>query len=299
MLYLYPLKVCACVQPLMFFLDWCGLSLISDSVVSNVTVKAGKMQKSGAKDRNISQSSIDGMRNRLSYRQKSRQRYNYPYSYNVLTLFHFNDSIFPKTSSKMPGFADTILYSPTHPIVLRNPKPSDASVLSRILSNPENIKNDPMCSPTGFSEEQSSKFIARSLESASKEIPTSVSLVLVLLPSISSSEEGEVIGLGGFGGIDEEDGKRFGDVGIMVEPEFRGRGYALEALRLSIEFALEKLGVDGVSAATLEMNEPMVTLLERKMGWAGERRDSKWGVECLYKMYPADWEAMKRRMGWS
>lgn len=150
-----------------------------------------------------------------------------------------------------------------------------------------------------MSEEQASKFIARALVSASKESPTSVNLVLVLLPSISSEEEGEVIGLGGFGGIDEVDGKRFGDAGIMIEPEFRGKGYALEALRLSIEFALEKLGVDGVSATTLERNVPMVGLLEKKMGWVGERRDSKWGVECLYKMYPAEWEVMKGRLSWN
>lgn len=290
--------MCTCTATKRFFTDWanytCGLSRISDSVVSNVSLKAGQMQKSGAKDRNISRPSDDG--NRPTIKSPSKD---------ITIHFHtpcehfFTSATSPKVSSKMPGFANTILYSPTHPIVLRNPKPSDASVLSRILSNPENTKYDPMCSPTGISEEQSSKFIARSLESASKEMPASVNLVLVLLPTISSEEEGEVIGLGGFGGMDEVDGKRFGDVGIMVEPKFRGRGYALEALRLSIEFALEKLGVDGVSATTLETNEPMMALLERKMGWAGERRDSKWGMECSYKMYPVDWEAMKGRLGWN
>jgi RimJ/RimL family protein N-acetyltransferase len=76
--------------------------------------------------------------------------------------------------------------------------------------------------------------------------------MIVLLPSISSppEEEGTVIGLSGFGGIDEieKDGvkKRFADVGAMLDPEYRGNGYAVEAFRLSIEFALSELGLMGL-----------------------------------------------------
>ncbi len=49
--------------------------------------------------------------------------------------------------------------------------------------------------------------------------------------------DGELIGTGGLGwiGCRKSDGKRIADAGMMLHPEFRGRGYAYEALCMIVK----------------------------------------------------------------
>ena len=137
--------------------------------------------------------------------------------------------------------------------------------------------------------------------SAAAEVPTRVNLMIVLLPSITSppEKEGIVIGLGGFGGIDEieRDGvvRRYADIGAMLDPEWRGKRYAVEAFRMSIDFAFRELKVDGVSCQMREVNVAMVGLVERKFGWKGMRREDKEGVEVRFEVSPEEWEEWKKR----
>jgi len=200
----------------------------------------------------------------------------------------------------MPGFLNTILRSPTHPILLRNPETRDAPAYSRILSNPANNEFDPTANPISAS--QCETVIERMRVSASEPVPTRVNFVIVQLPSIGSEEEGEVIGLSGFGGIDEveRDGRklRFADAGAMLDPEFRGKGYAFESMRLSIDFALKVLKVDGITCQTDEKNVAMVALAEKKFGWKGVRKqgkDGEWSVK--YEISPGGWEEWKKLEG--
>lgn len=132
-------------------------------------------------------------------------------------------------------------------------------------------------------------------ESAIAPVPTRVNLVIVLLPRSNSTEEREVIGLSGFGDIDEVDGERYADVGVIVNEEYRGNGYAVESMRLSIEFAFRELKVDGVSCQTLEKNVAMVGLIEKRFGWKGVRREGKYGVEVKFVVKREGWEATKKR----
>ncbi|KAI1079476.1 hypothetical protein F5B20DRAFT_165946 [Whalleya microplaca] len=122
--------------------------------------------------------------------------------------------------------------------------------------------------------------------------------------------EGRVIGLGGFGGIkdldaagntvstpelpDGEEFLRVGDVGAMIDPAYRGRGFGAEAVRLAMEWGFRRaeaggLQLDKITATTLAVNGPMVAVFERKMGWTGTRK----GEEVEFAMTVGEWEARK------
>ena len=200
----------------------------------------------------------------------------------------------------MAGFLNTVLRSSTHSILLRNPEPKDASALAAILSNPANIEDDPMCSDDGLTISQASSMIEGDRISAAQPIPTRINLVVVILPFIGSEEESEVIGLSGFGGINEieKEGviRRFADVGAMINPKYRGKGLAVESMRLSIEFAFEKMKVDGISCQMLEKNAAIVGLVEKKFGWRGFRHVGKFGKEVRFEIDDREWEETKKRL---
>ncbi|KAF4627573.1 hypothetical protein G7Y89_g10581 [Cudoniella acicularis] len=163
----------------------------------------------------------------------------------------------------MSNFLNTQLYSPTHPILLRNPQEKDAAALAEILSRPSNTVHDLTCSPSGLSTPQALITIQKMRESASEPLPSRLNLVIVLLSSpLQTSEEGKVIGLSGFGGIDVVDGERIADVGVMLNEEYRGRGFAVESMRLSIAFvfACVDLKIKDVSCQMLEKNVAIVSL---------------------------------------
>ncbi|KAL3419860.1 acetyltransferase [Phlyctema vagabunda] len=199
----------------------------------------------------------------------------------------------------MAGFLNTYITSPTHHIILRNPEPQDAAGLSKILSEPSNIESDPHMSASGIDEATCETVIARMRESASAAVPTRVNLVIALIEPAEHDESREtLIGLSGFGGIDEIDGKRFADVGAVLLPEYRRRGYALEAMRLSIEFAFRELKTEAVSAQVLDRNERMRPLLQNRLGWEGVRSEGKHGAEWRFEMDEAAWKEMKTRLAW-
>lgn len=107
-----------------------------------------------------------------------------------------------------------------------------------------------------------------------------------------------MIGLSGFGGIDDADGERFADIGAMVNEEYRGKGYAVESMRLSIEFAFRELKVEAVSCQMLEKNAAIVGLAEKKFGWTAERKEGKYGLEIKFVVRREEWEDTKKRNGW-
>jgi RimJ/RimL family protein N-acetyltransferase len=62
---------------------------------------------------------------------------------------------------------------------------------------------------------------------------------------------------------------RRADVGVLLAPAARGRGLALEALRLLVALAFARLGLQRVGLATIEANAPTLRLAERA-GFARE-----------------------------
>ncbi|KAK1635122.1 GNAT domain-containing protein [Colletotrichum phormii] len=202
----------------------------------------------------------------------------------------------PTQASHLP----TTLRSSTHSILLRTLEPSDFAAVSAVLSDPENTKYDPHAS--AISPEVAKIVIARMRESAGVPSvvddggrvasgPGRVNLVVVFVGDDDDNgngktsskgkgkeEGGTVIGFGGYGGINEheEDGRkvRVGDVGVMINSAFRGRGFAAEAVRLAVEWGFKGVAEGGlqlerVSATMSERNAPMRGLVEGRFGWEG------------------------------
>ncbi|KAM3439424.1 hypothetical protein MY4824_002699 [Beauveria thailandica] len=225
---------------------------------------------------------------------------------------------------------NTRLASPTLPIVLRTIQPSDAARLAALLSDPSNAPADPNAVP--LSATAASELIARQRLSASVPTvidtarggviisgPSRVNMAIeLLLPDAasssslsSSSSPPLVIGLGGYGAIKElvRDGKkiRAGDVGAMIDPEYRGKGYATEAMRLAIDWAFADattgsgggggLQLDLVTVTTLEDNVAMVKLAEDRLGLKGRDTRRACGeegaegkTEVYYELTKKDWQ---------
>ncbi|KAM3511687.1 hypothetical protein MY11210_004644 [Beauveria gryllotalpidicola] len=195
---------------------------------------------------------------------------------------------------------NTRLPSPTLPIVLRTTQPSDAARLAALLSDPGNT-SDPNAAP--LSATTASELIARQRLSAS--VPTVIDTA-----AAAAGRRVVVVAarywFGGYGAITElvRDGKtiRAGDVGAVIDPAYRGKGYATEAMRLAIDWAFAEaarggLQLDLVTVTTLEDSVAMVRLAEDKLGLKGRgtRRPCREGhaegkMEVYYELIKEDWQ---------
>lgn len=65
--------------------------------------------------------------------------------------------------------------------------------------------------------------------------------------------------LGYYRGLD----KGVGELGCVLKPEFRGRGFMTAAMKLAIEFGLNDIGLTKIIAVTTKQNHNAIKLLER------------------------------------
>jgi RimJ/RimL family protein N-acetyltransferase len=177
---------------------------------------------------------------------------------------------------------ETRIESASLPIFLRTIRLSDAPSHSRLLSLPENGA-DPAARP--IDPATSERIITKQLESLEKPTtytsegkvvsgPGRVNMV-VCLKTGGGPEDDVVIGLGGFGAIKdwERNGQaiRAGDVGVMLDPKYRGKGYAVEAMKLATDWAFTPATKGGpqldlVTITTLDDNKAIIKLVEEKLG---------------------------------
>ncbi|KAG2186489.1 hypothetical protein INT44_002711 [Umbelopsis vinacea] len=185
----------------------------------------------------------------------------------------------------MPGTQlQTVLRSTKLSILLRVPNVEDAPALLNLLSDPQNTEFDPHAGNGSFQLAQIEGMVVRMRESADSDVPGRVNLVLV-----DTSDGDKVIGLGGFGHIATEGAKRIGDVGIMITPEARHKGYAAEAIKMSIDYAFQVLKLDQVTATMLAKNIPMRNLMDKQLKLTGTIRDGEFGQEVFYSVLPEEW----------
>ncbi|OAA68877.1 Acyl-CoA N-acyltransferase [Cordyceps fumosorosea ARSEF 2679] len=210
---------------------------------------------------------------------------------------------------------DTRLVSPTLPIVLRTTLPSDAARFAAILSDPANSSDphagqplDPATASSIITKQRASAAVPTVLDPTTGRVlrgPPRVNMVVELL---SSSPGPLVIGLGGFGAVKDwtRAGRavRAGDVGAMIDPAHRGRGYATEAIRLAIEWAFTPAAAEGggpqldlVTLTTSADNEAMVRLAGGKLGLRGrgtrrpsEEEGQEGVTELYYELTKEDWQ---------
>jgi ribosomal-protein-alanine N-acetyltransferase len=94
-----------------------------------------------------------------------------------------------------------------------------------------------------------------------------------------------VIGSVGFHGAPNEDGQV--EIGYHVEPGFRRRGFATEAVRALLEWAAAEHGIRRFRASVLPSNEPSLAVVAR-LGFrqTGVRWDELDGEELVFEL---DW----------
>lgn len=190
--------------------------------------------------------------------------------YTNLKNITFEDATRPRVS----------IHSQNLLLELRTALPSDAQALLRVFSDEENTKYDE--SAAGLD----------NLSAIEKLLSTWTNLTdpLTRLNFVVVADE-NVVGLSGMGYIySRDDGKRVGDAGVMINPDARRKGYAKEALRITIDYALRTLRLDEVTVEMKEANTAMRALMDQTFSAApSKRKDLKFGNEYSYAFYRDEW----------
>lgn len=206
---------------------------------------------------------------------------------------------------------NTRLESPTLPIILRVVEIQDAPHHAAMLSSPDNGGDPDKPFPVSKSEQA----IPAQRESAS--VPTILGAdgrvvsgprrvnMVVCLKTPSGDEQ--VIGLGGYGAVEdrEHEGRkiRAGDVGVLLNKEHRGKGYAAEAMRLAMDWGFSAVTdggpqMDLVTLTTLADNKPMSKLAEERLGlkdkWIARPAGFDATKQELYmEVKPEEWKEIR------
>lgn len=199
----------------------------------------------------------------------------------------------PSTHQPSPDNPTVRLESLIYPLVLRTPTPADAPSLLRHFSDERNTKHD--LSVRGL---DNSAAISKLIESWST-ISTPLSGLNVVV-----EVEGDVVGVGGLGWIgldraaqkdwqEEGEGKEellVGDVGIMLDTNVRGQGYAVAALGMVIDYGFGVLGLDECRIASTDANMAMKGLMEKRFGLVGKRTEKdRFENEWVWTVRRKDW----------
>ena len=173
------------------------------------------------------------------------------------------------------------IYSNNLPLELRSPTLSDLPALLEILYDTRNTKDDR--SMDGMDKSTIKEAIEKWVVFSTSEPLDRVTYVVLV--------DGTPVGIGGMGHMGTENGRRVGAAGIMLNTDARGKGYAYEALRMTVDHAFRVLGLDEVHIATTEANAAMRGLMEKKFGHVATmyRGTFKFGNEYLWKIKAGDW----------
>lgn len=167
------------------------------------------------------------------------------------------------------------------PLELRSPTPSDLPALLEVLYDARNTKDDR--SMDGMDKSTIKEAIEKWIVFSTSDPVSRVTYVVLI--------DGIPVGIGGMGYIGTENGRRIGAAGIMLNTDARGKGYAYEALRMTIDHALRILGLDEVHIATTEANVAMRGLMEKRFRHLATMYHGsfKFGNEYLWKITAVDW----------
>jgi RimJ/RimL family protein N-acetyltransferase len=163
---------------------------------------------------------------------------------------------------------------------LRLVTPEDAEILLRLFTDQRNVQYDKSCA--SLDTMAAIEALIQQWSSFTQPIERANLVVVV---------DGRVIGTGGLGWIGTDPhGRRVGHAGIMLDSEFRGKGYAYEALRIVIDFGLRVLDLDEVQVSTRDANDAMKGLMNVKMGFPASRiHDEKFGNEWAWRITADEW----------
>lgn len=81
-----------------------------------------------------------------------------------------------------------------------------------------------------------------------------------------------------------------GDLGIMLDTRVRGKGYAVEVLRIMIDYGFGPLGLDECRVAATDQNVAMRGLMEKRFGLVGERIEKdQFENEWIWRLERWEW----------
>ncbi|CAG8958127.1 hypothetical protein HYFRA_00000473 [Hymenoscyphus fraxineus] len=166
------------------------------------------------------------------------------------------------------------------PLKLRNETSHHAEALLKHFSDQRNVQYDGSVIGLDNPKEISSLLVQWSTFT---EPLTRFNAVVII--------DNKVSGTGGIGWIGtNSEGVRVGAAGIMLGPEVRGKGYAYEALRITIGFGLRELALDEIHLATWDANIAMRGLMDKKFGFMGRRIEKdRFGNEWECRIRKTEW----------
>ena len=194
-------------------------------------------------------------------------------------LFYDHDTELLDKSNKHISISSKSL-----PLELRNPTPADAPGIVQTLCDKRNTKDD--LSMADLDNANIEKIVQGWLVFSDAAPLDRVTYVVL--------EDGTPIGLGGMGPIRTKDsGKRVGDAGVMIDTNFRGKGYAYEGLRMMIDHGFRFLELDEIHVATTTSNVAMRGLMDKKFGNVSSTKQGTFahGNEHSWIIKKTDWLA--------
>lgn len=166
-------------------------------------------------------------------------------------------------------------------LTLRTAQPSDAPAFTHLFSDPKNNPFGGVVGHTMTEEEQRVSLTKQSGPNGSTARGSNAWLVVILnssqpLPEHSPAgvlrtTDGLLIGSAGFNEFhlekhQDEEGKETEilrtDVGCLIDWRFHRRGYALETLEATVEYAFSELGAKRISAGTNVENAPWRRMMD-------------------------------------
>jgi len=199
-----------------------------------------------------------------------------------------------ETALSAPKYPHLILQSIKYPsLTLRTPKHEDNARVLHTFSAPENIEHDK--SAAGLDTFEAIEELINEWSTFNMPHPRRCNMVVCV--------DGVVCGVGGLGWISEhKEGEPWiGDAGIMLDVGARRKGYAYEALRMSIDWGIRVLGVDEMTVGCTSENKPMFQLMEKKFGLGPEKaleKLQKWGSSRVWHFPRDEWLERAEREGW-
>ncbi|KAL9095470.1 MAG: hypothetical protein Q9165_002341 [Trypethelium subeluteriae] len=190
--------------------------------------------------------------------------------YTHVTDFHNKDGpSFHASSTRIPQLA------------LRLPVANDAAALLRIFTDRRNVQYDKSCD--GLDTSEAIDALINQWRTFGEPLERANVVVVI---------NGETVGTGGLGWIGKRksDGKMIGDAGILLDSEFRGKGFAYEALRIVIDHGFRVLGMDEIHIACVDANTAMKGLMSSKLRFeAVPIQDKQFGNEWIWRITRDQW----------
>ncbi len=79
--------------------------------------------------------------------------------------------------------------------------------------------------------------------------------------AVVKKQSGKMIGTCGFTSIDTDNRK--GEIGYVINPDFKGRGYATEAARAVIDFGFDVLSLNRIEAKFMQGNDSSLRVMQK------------------------------------